>query len=65
VVTSDKWNRPYSREKAAYPLPYLREQKFWASVSRVNNPYGDRNLQCACPPMEAYQSETSEASMAS
>jgi glycine dehydrogenase len=61
-VTADTWDRPYSREKAAYPLPYLREQKFWASVSRVNNPYGDRNLQCACPPMESYAEVSSTES---
>ncbi len=54
VVTSDKWNFPYSREKAAYPLDYLRANKFWTSVGRVNNPYGDRNLVCTCPPIEAY-----------
>lgn len=55
VVTTDNWNMPYSREKAAYPLPYLRDgYKFWASISRVNNAYGDRNLVCTCPPMEAY-----------
>jgi len=54
VVTSDKWNFPYSREKAAYPLEYLRTNKFWTSVGRVNNPYGDRNLVCTCPPIEAY-----------
>lgn len=61
TISSDKWERPYSREKAAYPLPYLRSQKFWPSVSRVNNPYGDRNLQCACPPMEAYHSTLTES----
>ena len=54
-VTSDDWPYPYSREKAAYPLPYLRERsKFWASVSRVDNAYGDRNLVCTCPPIEDY-----------
>jgi len=62
VVTSDKWNFPYSREKAAYPLEYLRTNKFWTSVGRVNNPYGDRNLVCTCPPIEAYSnSELSTA----
>ena len=49
MVTSDTWNMPYSREKAAFPLPYLRENKFWASVGRINNAYGDRNLICSCP----------------
>ncbi|MFK7935139.1 MAG: glycine dehydrogenase (aminomethyl-transferring), partial [Saprospiraceae bacterium] len=54
-LTTDDWNFPYSREKAAYPLPYLREgYKFWATVNRVNQAAGDRNLICTCPPMEAY-----------
>ncbi|MCS6974491.1 MAG: aminomethyl-transferring glycine dehydrogenase [Cyclobacteriaceae bacterium] len=55
VVTADSWNRPYSRQKAAYPLPYLRESKFWPVVSRIDNAYGDRNLVCSCLPVEAYQ----------
>ena len=54
MVTSDEWNKPYSRQKAAYPLPYLRHMKFWPPVARVNNPYGDRNLVCSCPPTDAY-----------
>jgi glycine dehydrogenase len=55
IVTADDWQYPYNREKAAYPLPYLRQgYKFWASVSRINNAFGDRNLICTCPPMEAY-----------
>ena len=55
-LTSDKWEFPYSREKAAYPLPYLKERnKFWASVARVDNGYGDRNLICTCPSIEAYE----------
>ncbi|WP_254165905.1 hypothetical protein, partial [Chryseosolibacter histidini] len=54
VVTSDSWTRPYSRQKAAYPLPYIREAKFWPSVSRVDNAYGDRNLVCSCLPIEEY-----------
>jgi len=54
-LTADAWTHPYSREQAAYPLAYLRAQKFWPSVSRIDNPYGDRNLICACPPMEAYE----------
>ncbi|MDX1667055.1 MAG: glycine dehydrogenase (aminomethyl-transferring), partial [Saprospiraceae bacterium] len=57
MVTSDDWPFTYSREKAAYPLDYLRQgHKFWASVGRVNNAYGDRHLVCTCPPMEAYES---------
>ncbi len=54
VVTSDAWDRPYPREKAAYPAPWLRDAKFWPPVSRVDNPYGDRNLVCTCPPMSTY-----------
>jgi glycine dehydrogenase len=54
VLLSDTWTQPYSREKAAYPAPWSRRQKFWPAVGRVNNPYGDRNLICACPPVEAY-----------
>lgn len=55
VVLSDTWNRPYSREKAAYPLSWVRDQKFWPAVSRIDSAYGDRNLMCACIPMEAYE----------
>lgn len=55
IVVSDAWSYPYSREKAAYPLPYLRQgYKFWATVGRVNSAAGDRNLICVCPPIEAY-----------
>jgi glycine dehydrogenase len=51
VVTADAWSHRYSREQAAYPAPWLKEHKFWPPVSRIDNPYGDRNLVCACPPM--------------
>jgi glycine dehydrogenase len=54
VVASDEWTHPYSREKAAFPLPWVRSHKFWPSVGRIDNPYGDRNLMCVCPPMETY-----------
>jgi glycine dehydrogenase len=54
VVMSDGWNRSYSREKAVFPLPHLRFNKFWPSVSRVDSAYGDRNLICSCIPVEAY-----------
>lgn len=57
VVISDHWDRPYSREQAAFPLPYVKDNKFWPSVSRVNNTLGDRNLICTCEPMEAYLEE--------
>jgi len=53
-VLSDGWKRAYSREKAAYPVAGLRCGKFWPSVSRINNTYGDRNIVCACPPIEDY-----------
>ena len=56
-VMSDHWSHGYGREKAAYPLPYLRQQKYWPPVARVDNAYGDRNLVCSCPPMEAYEAE--------
>jgi glycine dehydrogenase len=55
AVISDLWSAPYSREKAAYPAPWTRMNKFWPSVGRVNNPFGDRNLVCTCPPVEAYE----------
>jgi glycine dehydrogenase len=53
-VVSDKWDRPYSREQAAYPAPWTREYKFWPAVARIDSVYGDRNLMCSCPPMEAF-----------
>jgi len=56
VITADVWDRPYSRQKAAYPLPYVKEAKFWPSVSRIDNAYGDRNLVCSCLPIEEYAS---------
>ena len=54
VVMSESWNRSYSREKAVFPLPHLRFNKFWPSASRIDSAYGDRNLICACIPVEAY-----------
>jgi len=53
-VVSDEWARPYSRERAAFPAAWTRAHKFWPAVGRVESAYGDRNLVCACPPMEAY-----------
>ncbi len=53
VVSSD-WNRPYSREQAAYPLPWVRDNKFWPSVAKIDNVYGDKHLVCACPPVDSY-----------
>lgn len=55
MVISDTWDKPYSREKAAYPLNWVSENKFWPSVGKVDNAYGDRNLVCSCLPMEAYE----------
>jgi glycine dehydrogenase len=52
AVSADHWPHPYSREQAAYPLPFVRARKFWPSVGRIDNPYGDRNLFCSCPPVE-------------
>ena len=57
LVTADEWNQPYSRSKAAYPLDYIRAQKFWPTVRRVDNAQGDRNLICTCPPLESYMEE--------
>jgi glycine dehydrogenase len=54
VVLADDWDRPYGREQAAFPAPWTREAKFWPSVGRVDNAYGDRNLVCSCPPVEDY-----------
>ncbi|MDO5978062.1 aminomethyl-transferring glycine dehydrogenase [Flavivirga spongiicola] len=54
MVTSDEWYFPYSRETAAFPLEYVRDNKFWPSVRRVDDAYGDRNLICSCIPIEAY-----------
>ena len=58
VITADTWELPYSRERAAYPLPYVRATKFWPSVGRIDNAYGDRNLMCNCIPVEAYQDDS-------
>jgi glycine dehydrogenase len=54
AVTADRWSHTYSREKAAFPLPWVKANKFWPSVGRIDNPYGDRNLVCVCPPVEEY-----------
>ncbi len=54
AVSANEWKHAYSREQAAFPLPFVRANKFWPSVGRVNNPYGDRNLMCACPPLDGY-----------
>ena len=54
VVTQSKWSHPYSRESAAFPMPWVRDAKFWPAVARINEVYGDRNLMCTCPPLDEY-----------
>jgi glycine dehydrogenase len=54
-ITSNEWDKPYSREKAAFPLPFVFQNKFWARVGRVDGAYGDKNLVCVCPPIESYE----------
>jgi glycine dehydrogenase len=61
MVTADEWTHPYSRQQAAFPAPWTREHKYWPPVRRVDNAYGDRNLVCACPPVEAYREEAAAA----
>ena len=63
VITADQWARPYSRQKAAYPLPFVKEAKFWPAVSRIDNAYGDRNLVCSCLPLEEYVKKEEAASV--
>jgi glycine dehydrogenase len=55
MVTATDWDMPYSREKAAFPLPWLEEMKYFTPVARIDNAYGDRNLVCTCEPIESYQ----------
>ena len=54
MVTNDSWDFPYTRQQAAFPLPYIAENKFWPAIRRVDDAYGDRNLICTCTPIEAY-----------
>ena len=58
-IASDEWRHPYSREKAAYPVPWLRDNKYWPPVSRVDDAYGDRNLVCTCAPIDEYMKKLS------
>jgi glycine dehydrogenase len=53
-VSATEWSHPYTREEAAYPLPFVRAHKFWPPIGRIDNPYGDRNLFCSCPPLEPF-----------
>jgi len=55
TVCADAWDRPYSRTQGAFPAPWLQDYKFWPSVARVDNVYGDRNIFCSCPPMEEFR----------
>jgi glycine dehydrogenase len=55
VLVADSWDRSYSRQKAAFPLPWVTKNKFWPPVSRINDGYGDRNLVCSCAPIESYR----------
>jgi glycine dehydrogenase len=57
MATVDEWDHPYSRTRAVFPAPWTVESKFWPPVRRVNNAFGDRNLVCACPPIESYSDE--------
>src|SRR5882672_6322457 len=54
-IASEKWDRPYSREQAAFPAPWTRDHKFWPAVARIDNVFGDRNLFCSCPPVEEFE----------
>ena len=54
AIAAAEWDRAYSREQAAFPAPWVREAKFWPAVARVDNTWGDRNLVCTCPPVEAW-----------
>jgi glycine dehydrogenase len=58
TVICNSWNHPYSREQAAFPVPSLKKNKFWPSVGRINNTYGDRNIFCTCPPMKEYKEKS-------
>jgi glycine dehydrogenase len=54
-IAAEKWDHPYTREQAAFPAPWTRDHKFWPSVARIDNVYGDRNLFCSCPPIEEFE----------
>lgn len=61
LVCADEWSHPYTRQIAAFPLSYVKENKFWPAVGRVNNTFGDRNLACTCEPVSAYEEEDAKA----
>ena len=54
-ISVEDWKYPYTREKAVFPLPWVKENKYWPPVKRVDNPYGDRNLICSCLPIEHFK----------
>ena len=54
AIAASDWSHPYSREQAAFPFPWVRAWKFWLSIGRIDNPYGDRNLFCSCAPVDEY-----------
>jgi len=56
-ITSSEWTHPYTREQAVFPLPWLRDSKYWPPVNRIDNAYGDRHLICTCPPVTDYEVE--------
>ena len=60
VALQENWDKPYSREKAVFPLAYVKANKFWPSVSRIDSAYGDRNLICACIPTEEYAQQVKD-----
>ena len=57
MVLTGEWDLPYTREKAVFPIAYVKENKFWPSVRRIDSAYGDRNLVCSCIPVEEYAKE--------
>ena len=56
VVSATEWPHPYTREEAAFPLPFVKAKKVWPAVGRIDNPFGDRNLFCSCPPLDTFES---------
>jgi glycine dehydrogenase len=54
AVTADDWRHTYTREQAAFPLSWVKDNKFWPGVGRIDNVFGDRHLVCSCPPIESY-----------
>jgi glycine dehydrogenase len=54
MVTKQEWKFPFTREKAAFPLKFVKDNKYWPASGRVDNAYGDKNIMCSCPPMETF-----------